>query len=503
VVDERIRGAAATPPADARSSAGERTAVAGRWGLTGGRVRRAAPCLVLVAIAMVLPAVHVARYHVLSPIDEVRHVDYAMRITHLELVRLGDKLGQEAMRAEACRGVDLPYQDSPCRTRHFIPEAFRDAGYQTASAHPPIYYLTVGLVARALVGVGLFHDFVDPARLMGGVFLAAGLVLTYLAGRRLGLRPWVLVAALALLPTTSAVLHAASIVNPDAVALLAGAIVVFAAVAWEQRRLSTVGLGAAGALATGLNTVNFLVVAVVAAWLVVRSPAVEAAARRLGRRWSAARPPDPERPHATPPAATPLGLRDRFTTAGLALVTGGVAAGAAWAFVDRVRATIDPAIVPQNRLFAAHGIPPLGVIFAPDNFKAWFPPVDGYEPHYFKTAATTDVQFVITVLVAGAMLAAVLRLARRDSLSVLGTVCTFIALAAAPGLVVVNVIVSNVVVGPEARYGMSLLPVMAIVLAASVRSRAGARVLGVFALTATVTVLVTMLAAAIPAPLVH
>ena len=250
------------------------------------RVRRAGPFLYLFAIGIALSAVHVAGYRQLSPIDELRHVDYAMSVTHLQFVHLGDRIGQEAMRAEACRGVDLPtWLDPPCRSARFNPRAFRDDGYQTASAHPPTYYLTVGLVSRAAVGLGLFDNFVDPARLMGGVLLGAGLVLTYLAGRRLGLRSGALLAALTLVPTSSAVLHASSTVNPDATAVLAGGLVLFAAVAWEQRRLGTLALVVAGAVATGLKLTNLLVVAAVAAWLVVRSETLGVVIGRARAGW--------------------------------------------------------------------------------------------------------------------------------------------------------------------------------------------------------------------------
>jgi hypothetical protein len=473
------------------------------------RTRRAAPLLYLLGIGIALSAVHVATYRQLSPIDELRHVDYAMSVTHLHLVRLGDRVGQEAMRAEACRGVDLPtWLDPPCRSTRFNPVAFRDDGYQTASAHPPTYYLTVGLVSRAAVGLGLFDNFVDPARLMGGVLLGAGLVLTYLAGLRLGLRSGALLAALTLVPTTSAVLHASSTVNPDATAVLAGGLVLFAAVAWEQRRLGTLGLAAAGAVATGLKLTNLLAVAAVAAWLVVRSDTTGVVIGRVRAGWRKAglgRHDANTDPTTSPPV--PPGTSDHRndgTRAAVALVAGAVAAGGGWLLFDRLRATIDPAIVPQNRLNMAHGIPALSVIFSSSNLFSWFPPIDGFDPVVFKTTPVTDFRVVIAFLFAGAMLLAMLRLSsRKDSLAVLGAAGTAVALVAAPLFLVVNTVVSNVNTDPTPRYGMSLLPVMVVVLASMVRRRSSALLLGAFAGVAYTTLWVTIVLAQVPKPLVH
>jgi hypothetical protein len=473
------------------------------------RVRRAAPFLYLLAIGIALSAVHIASYRQLSPIDELRHLDYATGVTHLHLVHLGDRIGQEAMRAEACRGVDLPtWTDPPCRSARFNPRAFRDDGYQTASAHPPTYYLTVGVVARAAVGVGLFDNFVDPARLMGGVLLGAGLVLTYLAGLRLGLRSGALLAALTLVPVTSAVLHASSTVNPDATAVLAGGLVLFAAVAWEQRRLGTLGLAVAGALATGMKLTNLLVVAAVATWLVVRSgtPGVVVGHVRAGWRKAGlgGHGANTDRTASSP---VPLGTSDHRndgTRAAAALLAGAVAAGGGWLLFDRLRATIDPVMVPQNRLSMAHGIPALSVIFSSSNLFSWLPPIDGYDLVTFKSTSVTDFRVFIALLFAGAMLLATLRLSsRRDSLGVLGAAGTAIALAGAPLFLVVNTVVSNVTTDPTPRYGMSLLPVMVVVLASMVRGRSATLLLGAFAGAAYTTLWVTILLAQVPKPLVH
>jgi hypothetical protein len=57
-------------------------------------------------------------------------------------------------------------------------------------------------------------------------------------------------------------------------------------------------------------------------------------------------------------------------------------------------------------------------------------------------------------------------------------------LIAAPAFVVINAVVSHVSVAAEPRYGISVLPVMVVVLASVLRGRFGTRLLGSFAVIA-------------------
>ena len=131
-----------------------------------------APFGYLFLIAMLAAGVHIARYTELSPIDELRHLDYTMRAAKLGWPNLGDRLTQPAMKEEACRGLDLPYPDPPCDTKQFDPAAFRDNGYQTATAHPITYYLGAGIFSRTAVALGLSNTYLDPARVFSALLLA-------------------------------------------------------------------------------------------------------------------------------------------------------------------------------------------------------------------------------------------------------------------------------------------------------------------------------------------
>jgi len=473
-------------------------------------IRRAAPVLYVFAIAMAMTAAHVAQYNVLSPIDELRHVDYAMRITEGELPKLGDLLHQESIRTEACRGADLPQRDPPCDSRHLDPKDFRDKGYQTATAHPPTYYVAVGFAARAFEGLGLFHDFVDPARLLGGVLLGLGLMFSYFAGLRLGMRKGVLLAVLTLIPTASAVMHSSSTVNPDSASILAGGLVLLAAVRWEQGNLSMRWLIGAGALATGIKLTNLLIVLCIGVWLLARSPESDRVYDWFGRTWRRLRRTDTEDADEADldpePSPEPAARRGLYTRAAAFLVAGAAAPIMVWLLIDRLRATIDPAIVPQNQILKAHGFPAIGTILsttsglmAPNVFS-WFPPVDGYDPVAFQNAGVRNGRLFVFFILAAAMLVATLYATRRNRILVLGTVGTVIAIFGAPAFLILNYFVSNIISEPTGRYGMSLLPVFVVVLASWIRTRAATLALWGVAIVIYLVQFFTILSTDIPKP---
>jgi len=60
--------------------------------------------LVLLALGSV--GLHVDRYTKVSPVDEMQHIDYLYRAPSAPAY--GDKVGQDAMREQTCRGLDLP-----------------------------------------------------------------------------------------------------------------------------------------------------------------------------------------------------------------------------------------------------------------------------------------------------------------------------------------------------------------------------------------------------------
>jgi hypothetical protein len=459
-------------------------------------VRRVAPYLYLFVIAMLSAGVHIARYTEFSPIDELRHVDYAMRASSFHAPRLGDVLSQDAMREEACRGLDLPWTDQPCNTKKFAPLHFRDLGYQTASAHPPTYYLGAGWFARAAEGLGLSNSFLDPARVFSALLFAAGLMVALAAGRLAGIRTAPLLAALTFVPVMPAALHASSTVNPDASAILVGAVVMLLGLAWERGRIPLWTLAVAGALAGGTKFTSLLAVAVMCGVFLVRARPVTLArawwARRSARKDTDDAEAVPELPGADEsisprrPVEYLVGI---VVMLGTAFVVSGL-----WLAFDRMRATIDPIEVPQNQTLAFHGIPPASSVLSTAQLFAWLPPWNGYDPVRFTSTYVLDVRTLMTYVFAGAVILAALRVARRDTISLFGVCCLVAALVGAPAFVLLNVGVSKVLVNPEARYGLSLVPFMAAIVASYARNKIGTTMLWLGGLTSFAVVVGTMLA---------
>ena len=462
----------------------------------GPTLRRLAPYVYLFVIAMLAAGVHIARYTELSPIDELRHLDYSMRASSFELPKLGDLLSQDAMRVEACRGIDrvIEWTDPPCDSKVFDPVRFRDDGYQTASPHPPTYYLGAGWFARAAEAIGLSDSFVDPARVFSALLFAAGLMAAFAAGRMARVRAAPLLAALTFVPVMPAALHASSTVNPDSTAILVGALVMLIGLAWERGRLPLWTLAVAGVLAGGTKVTSLLAVAVMAGLFLVRARPVT-----LARTWSARRraananETDSAPPY--PPADDDISPRRplEYAMALPVMVGSGLLVSGVWITFDRMRATIDPILVPQKQFLASHGIPGPFIVFAPSNVFSWLPPWNGYDPVRFTSPYVLDVRNLMMFVFAGAVLMAALQVNRGNALTIFAFGCVVAALVGGPTFVVMNAAISDVLAGPEARYGLSLVPFIVAIAASFARNKIGTTLLWIASLTSLAVIVGTML----------
>lgn len=445
--------------------------------LLSPRVRRWLPYGLLIVIVMTLVGVHVHRYPVMSPIDELRHLDYLERASHLDFPKLGDKLHQEAMREEACRGVAAtpPFYEPPCDSKHFKPNEFRDDGYQNATFHPPTYYLVGGLTSRAAVELGIFDSIVEPARLFSGLLIALGLALTLAAARLAGVRTIPAFAACVVALAAPSVFGSGTVVNPDAGSVLAGAAVMAVALLWERGRAPTWVLVAVGIGATGIKLTNAVAVAIVAAWFLVRAipPGWTGRVRsRLGLE-SDGPPVAPAEASTYPRTMLTLGSRRYLVGAG-AVVAGALAAAAAWALIDGARATIDASVIPQNQAYAAVGIPNVEQFLNSGFVFAFLPPFTGFQSTFlFTDAWVQDIVYFAPFVFVGAVLMATLRFRRDDRVSVIAAVTVAVLLVGGPAFAVLQFVINDIYNNPSPRYGMSAIPALILVLAGSAVGRVG------------------------------
>ena len=106
---------------------------------------------VAVAALVVLPYAHTYRH--LSPLDEMPHIDYLIKVRDGHLVRGGERMGQVALRAQACRGSDLDNYEGPRCAKHVRARDFPFGGFNTAYPDPPAYYLVTAAGATVIDAV--------------------------------------------------------------------------------------------------------------------------------------------------------------------------------------------------------------------------------------------------------------------------------------------------------------------------------------------------------------
>ena len=411
--------------------------------------RSLAAAVALMVLAVVLVVLHVRAYTALSPLDELQHVDYLDQASRFDFVHNGERVGQLAMREQTCRTVDSPgFVSPPCKARDLKPVQFQEGGFNTASADPPTYYVLTGLAARTLVHLPGVDSLVTGGRLVGGLWLGLGLVGAYTLARRLGARADAAFGAVALLATTPVVLHASATVTSDAPALLVGALLFLAGLAVLERGASSWWLFAAAVLAALVKVSDL--VAVGAVFLVVLM---------AFRKGGGARP-----------------ARGRLVRALLALVVGAVLPTVLWTAVSATAATPQAGDNPMDQRFHVAALT-WGQLSG--NATATLTAVKGaYTPAVLATPTVSLLAVALDLLLIVALAgAAWFGTGRRSADDVArGTLAAM--LLGGPGFVLLVYVGAHAYVPIPSRYGLSLLPAAAAVLAVvAARHRFGGRAL--------------------------
>lgn len=416
--------------------------------------------LCLLSIASV--SFFVRDYRAIGPIDELQHIDYAARVSRGDLVELGTKVGTTAMREEACRGIDADFQPPPCDARRLRPEQFQEEGYNTAAAHPPTYYLVSGVMARMMGFVGV-DSFVTALRLTGGVWLAAGLVTTYLLALRLGARRVPAFSICLGLLFTPLVIYTAGTANNDAPAVFVGALAVLLTVKVREEELPAYVLAIAGFVVGGIKATNLVVLGLCLGLLVLR-----------GMR------------------SADTGRRSRLLVAGGWLCGSTVITLLGWNAVVALTTVIPASEIPMTRRFV---IQRLQVRHVVSQALAGVPPTaTAYRPGFLGNIEVSIWTRMLDVgIVAATAIAAVAEkggaLVRR-----IGGLSLLAMLAVGPFFVVLNYVQYHTFVPIPSRYGMALLAPALAAFAAAVRRR-----VTMFAVAGVVAYGVTMVATALVA----
>jgi hypothetical protein len=416
----------------------------------------------VIAGALVLP--HTVVFTELSPIDEYQHVDYLDKTLRLEHVNGGEKVDELAMREQACRGVaDLDYEPPPCVAESFAPEQFPGLGFNHTFSDPPTYYVVSGPVARLVESVLGLDSIVTAARLVGILWLAAGLLGTFLLARRLGANDWAAAGATLVLASTPVVLGASATVTTDAPELAAGALLTLLAVAVVERRVSVWWLLPGALLVGSFKATSLTVVGMVALFLLI---VAFRPASPDGRVDEEADDQADEAVPAGPGQRRRLGRR--LLPVGLVIV-GGALPLLAWSLVTGATALDSVEDIPAAQMFQVDSI---GWAQVANGVRYLLTPVnEAYSAPVLRTPAVELSTLALNVLVIVGVLALAWFGAHGSLATPLARAVTASMVLGGPALVLLIFVTEGVSFGIPGRYGLSLLPAAAACVAVAASSR--------------------------------
>jgi len=407
------------------------------------RVLRSRPfafaALIVIFGSILLNVVHVSHYTELSPVDELQHIDYLYRAPFI--VHSGDKVGQDAMREEACR-VLPNWPSPPCsRTATYSASDFQEGGVNTAAVYTPLYYTVTKVLATPLTWVLGNDSLVTAARLVGGLYLAAGLFVTLVIARRFGARPYPTAAVLLAAAATPNLLVPSATITPDAIALLTGALLVWSVLWWEESPRRRMWLP----ILLGVVTVLFKAINVISVVLVVLFIVLRYA---HGRLWLTHMEPDGTK------APRPGLIRSVILAALVSLLS--LAGSVGYVLYIRVTAVVSTDAVPMTASSLTSTFPKVGFLSHIGAFLEVF-----YSPGSYVTTKLIGplLQNAMGLLVfAGTFAVAFLLDRTRSAARLLSISLLVVGLVGAPLIIAISYYSAHIYVPIPGRYALTLVP---------------------------------------------
>jgi hypothetical protein len=408
--------------------------------------------MLLVLAAVLVVIVNAPQHERVSALDEYSYIDYMDKFPHPGVVRQGEEIGSFTRNYYMCKGVEL-YVNKPeygifgprldlCNNPAALSRdnEFPQAGIVSADIYTPAYFAVSWAVSAPLRWTGV-DDRVLTWRLSGAFWLALAALLLYAGATRLGAsRPSAWVAALTL-TYTSAAYWSNTYVSTDATALFAGSLMLVLAVGVLNGRTKPWMFALASAGVTLLKLQNFLAVGAAVLFLTLMY---------LARR----------REHPRPPG----GIGSPLLRSAALAVMASMVAQITWTLI-------------RSRLAVGQ---PAGQQYASDwGIKQFLLDTTTFFPGSFDTFATVPdwslsqymINYVVKVLVVGAVVGALFTVSRRKPLFTLSASAVVVALAGAPVLGLMVWLATGGYVMPAPRYGISLIPFYLAVLALMVSKR--------------------------------
>jgi hypothetical protein len=397
---------------------------------------------VIAVVSIVAVSLFTQAYPTFSPIDELQHLDYAVKAGNFELVADGDQMGQTALHAFSCVGVDSPgyLVHGPCEAPFLEPYHFPDHGYNTAALQLPVYYTITGVVGRALDAASPL-GVLTAMRVTGALWLTLALALTWAIGAELGIARRQRAVALALLAPAVQVLFTSSTVNADNALMVGGGLVVLAVIRADRGASSWWWVIGASVVAVALEPTSALAVGGACVFILVR-----AASRSRGD--------------------------ERRGLVGRSLCVG-AATAASILFFDLVRDAFIggriPPDLPRYRELFAPGLESTAIV---DNLSSLVTPIsEPYVPHFLRSELTTNLNSLIALALVGLVVAVLVTHRWRSPRGALAGALLAVMVLSGPLLVLYLYVHSNVYFAIPSRYGLSMMPALMAVSAAALARR--------------------------------
>jgi len=460
-----------------------KSAVADSTSLIPGRRSRRFRILLLLGLLLLatgLQVAHVKRFQKLSPIDELQHLDYLLRAPALDFPGSGDRVLREAAVVETCSRIESPFDDHvpPCVTDPATPfdvTILQESGFNTAYIHPPGYYFVDGAitrVAKAAAGDGL--GILTVGRLAGLVWVWAAVAFLWFAFKEFDASELTAAIGIILIVTAPTFLSAVSTINPDGSAVAVGAAALWAAARWERTRYGAWILPLVGAIAVLTKFSNLSGVAIALVFILV--PAISPLSRRM-----------------TSTGLRSLGSdsddRQRLLVVGIsglaiAVASIGLRLGQA------ISQVIPPSELPMTAPTIVDHLPAIQIAEA---WRVGLSPLQGswFAPFLQTTLVRTLAPVVDFAIIAGAVIggsiAPVGSRARRLAWCALA-----VAVAFGPVFALFLYFVQGVAISIAPRYGLSMVPALAVAAIPLLRTRLGRWVGSILASIATAAAVAAM-----------
>lgn len=406
---------------------------------------------ILLLLVVVALSLQIRDHPQISPIDELVHGDYMVKVANGHLPRAGSLVGAQMLREDACRGADLPgFPTPPCSAAVLRPEKFQGWGYNSAlRPHPPTYYLVTGLGARLLVTLTPVHSIVSAARALGILWLACGVVILWLALAELNISPGARLIATAPVIVTPVILDAHAYINNDATAFVTGAALLLVTLRWEMARAPAWLVLVVAAFAGGTKITNLLGVSAMAIYLV---------ARALNRNRA-----------SLTSAERPVRRCRQAVALGFSMVAVSVVVNVLWLIVAAARAIQGPPNPLETMFYAEHVglgqfVGQFGAGVSPVGYPLILSPLAGHQ-------VFVALVFALNLLVIGGCVAAVAAAPAGSRRENLGLSAAVVMAATGPFFSVLAYLTTHNFFAIPSRYGLVLIPMLIATLAALLDKR--------------------------------